>query len=108
MAKKISAAKARPAAPAKAPAKPKLAATIDYPQEGEAVRSGHYSVRVTAAGATQAQVRVGDEEWADCREAVGHFWREWSPSPGRVTLAARARTGKGRWCAAAAREVVVS
>jgi hypothetical protein len=102
-----SARKKRAALPTNTAAPAKLTATIDYPQENEIVRPGHYSIRVTATGAAQAQVRVGAGDWADCREASGHFWRDWAPTPGAFALAARARRGKGRWCAAVVRRVGV-
>lgn len=108
MAKKI-AVKKTPAvkkAPAKAPAKSALQAVIDYPQPHEIVLPGHYSIRLTAHGATQAQIRVDGGEWTDCREAAGHFWHDWAPQPGSAHIEARARAGKGRW-ASAEREVVV-
>ena len=112
MAKKISAVKSKSASPrrtAKAPAAKKapLSVSIDYPQEGEAVRSGHYSIRLTAAGASAAQVRFGGGDWRDCREAVGHYWLDWAPRAGEARLEARARSGKGRWAASSARVVVV-
>lgn len=111
MAKKVSPTKKRrPAAPraAKPAAKPKLEAAIDYPQAGEPVHPGHYSIRVSATGATQAQARVGSGEWRDCRESVGHFWHDWAPVAGEFVLSVRARAGKGRWCAAVSRVVVVA
>jgi hypothetical protein len=94
-----AAASAAPAAARKAAAKPKLEVSIDYPQEGEAVWPGQYTIRLTAAGATQVQLRVGGGAWIDCRESVGHFWYDWSPSTGEFGLYARARVGKGRWAA---------
>ncbi|HXT01866.1 MAG TPA: hypothetical protein VN915_14420 [Elusimicrobiota bacterium] len=110
MAKKIpSVAKTAPKRGAKAPAAKKaaLVVSIDYPREGESVRSGHYAIRLTASGATSAQIRFDGGEWADCREAVGHFWLDWSPAVGSPKIEARARSGKGRWAAAPAREVSV-
>ena len=85
--------------------KPALRVIIDYPQVQEIVRPGHYSIRLTAAG--QAQVRVDGGEWLDCRATHGHHWLDWAPQPGRARLEARARTGKGRWSAAVAREIIV-
>ncbi len=106
---KTSAVAAKPAA--KKPAAPKKAAltvTIDYPLEGEAIHPGHYSIRITAAGAGQAQARIAGGDWLDCREAVGHFWLDWSPASGPVLLEARARAGKARWTSAASRRCVVA
>jgi hypothetical protein len=112
MAKKISAPKtprapSRTAAKAAETKKPKVAVSIDYPQEGEVVHPGHYSIRLTVDGASAAQVRVDGGEWLDCRESVGHHWLDWSPRSGEATLEARARSGKGRWAAAPARAVAV-
>ena len=107
MAKKTVPPKKRRAA-AKAPAQPRLVVTVDYPQEGEQILPGHYSIRVTAAGAAQAQVRFGDGEWLDCRESVGHFWFDWNAVSGEFALGARARVDKGRWASSAARSVRVS
>ena len=117
MANKISAVKTKPAPPKpaakkavakKAPKKAPLRVSIDYPLEGEAVRPGHYSIRLTAAGSTQAQGRFDGGDWLDCREAVGHFWLDWAPRAGEARLEARARSGKGRWTAAPARVAVVA
>lgn len=112
MAKRPAAPKPRPAArkPAAKPAaarKPALAVSVDYPREGEAVRPGHYAIRLTAAGAAQAQARLNGGEWRECREAIGHFWLDWAPRPGAALIEARARAGKGRWAAAPARGCVV-
>lgn len=109
MAKKSSVKKVVPV-PKKTVAKkaPRAAATIDYPREGEAVRPGHYAVRATAQGFSQAQLRINGGEWLECREAVGHFWLDWAPVSGAATLELRARSGKGRWTAPVARGCVVS
>jgi hypothetical protein len=113
MAKKISAPKTprasarKPRKPAAAK-KPPLAVAIDYPQENEAVRPGHYSIRLTAEGASSAQARLDGGEWQDCREAVGHYWLDWAPRTGQAKIEARARAGKGRWTAAPARAVSVA
>lgn len=84
-----------------------LAVVIDYPEEHAVILPGHYAVRLTAAGATQAQLRFDGGEWFDCRESLGHFWYDWAPQSGRVRLASRARTGKGRWTPTAERDIVV-
>ncbi len=92
----------------KAPAKKAaLKVVIDYPAAQEVVHPGHYAIRLTAAGADQAQVRFDGDEWSDCRESFGHFWYDWAPQSGRVRLEARARVGKGRWSAVAALDAVV-
>jgi hypothetical protein len=104
-AKKFSRAAARP--PAAAAARPPLEASIDYPAEGERVLPGHYAVRMTAGGASQAQARLDGGPWRDCRPAVGHFWLDWAPEAGPAVIEARARAGKGRWTSAPPRACVV-
>lgn len=83
-------------------------AAIDYPAAGEIVKPGHYSIRLTAAGAERVQVRLDGTEWRECRESLGHFWHDWAPQAGRFLLQARARRGSGRWGPAAERDVVVT
>ncbi|MEK7234928.1 MAG: hypothetical protein AAB268_14020 [Elusimicrobiota bacterium] len=84
-----------------------LRVVIDYPQVHEIVLPGHYSIRLTAAGAKQAQVRLDGAEWLDCHESLGHFWRDWAPQAGQTRIESRARIGKGRWSATQERTVIV-
>ncbi|PIR15312.1 MAG: hypothetical protein COV48_15095 [Elusimicrobia bacterium CG11_big_fil_rev_8_21_14_0_20_64_6] len=110
MAKKISApAKTaiKKTAEKKPAAKSGLKVLIDYPRAQEVVRPGHYSIRLTASGASQMQLRVDGREWLECRESLSHYWHDWAPQPGRSIIKARARAGKGRWSAVTEREVVV-
>lgn len=94
---------------AKKPAlKSGLSVVIDYPEDHEIVRPGHYSIRLTVAGAERAQVRLDGGQWNECRESLGHFWHDWAPQAGRVRVEARARAGSGRWSPVAEREVVVT
>lgn len=105
MVKKIAAPKKTAV---KSPAKKAaLKVVIDYPAAQEVVHPGHYAIRLTAAGATQAQVRFDGDEWSDCRDSFGHFWYDWAPQSGRVRLEARARAGKGRWTAVASLDAVI-
>lgn len=116
MSKKNPVVKTVPAAaPAKpvvkkaaAPKKTPLAATIDHPLEGETLRLGHYSIRLSAPAEAQVQVRLDGGEWLDAREAVGFRWFDFAPSIGLVTIEVRARAGKGRWTAPVARTCVVA
>ena len=94
--------KAKPSAPTR------LEVSVDYPREAEPVSAGHYAIRVSAIGAQEAQVQADGEGWCCCREAVGHFWLDWWPKPGRRLIEARARVGKGRWAKSAARACLVS
>ncbi|MDD5304231.1 MAG: hypothetical protein PHS14_14115 [Elusimicrobia bacterium] len=102
--KKIVAKKAVLKAPAR---KNGLQVVIDYPRVHEIVLPGHYSIRLTALGAGQAQVRFDGGEWVDCRESLGHFWHDWTAQAGQARIESRARIGKGRWSPTEEREVVV-
>lgn len=106
MAKKTVVAKK--AAAVKPARKAGLKTVIDYPEAGEIVRPGHYSIRLTASGAEQVQVRFDKGEWLECRESLGHHWYDWAPQAGRVCLQGRARVGAGRWSPLAEREVLVT
>jgi len=69
---------------------------IDYPQAGEKVQRGHYSIRISAEGA-QCQVAVDNGSWKDCRVADGYSWHDWTPEkPGAHRIAVRARSGN-KW-----------
>lgn len=100
---------AKPAAKkSAAPKKAALTVSIDHPLEGETLRPGHYSVRLSAPVGAQVQVRLDGGEWLDCREAVGFLWFDFAPVTGLARLEARARSGKGRWSAVVARSCVVA
>ena len=99
------AAKAPKAAPkaAKAPA-----VVLEYPQAGEAVRTGHYAVRIAAKPEALVELSVDGGPWQPCREAVGYFWFDWTPSEaGRHTLVARSKNGGPRASTSEERTVVV-
>jgi hypothetical protein len=85
-----------------------LEAAVDYPQEGEFLQAGHYAVRVSAPGATEAQISIDEGPWQACRESSGFFWFDWDPeATGGHRIAAQARVGKGRWVKAEPRSCVV-
>ncbi|MBI3565202.1 MAG: hypothetical protein HY079_08405 [Elusimicrobia bacterium] len=102
-------AAAKPAAKkSAAPKKAALTPIIDHPLEGETLRPGHYSVRVSAPAEAQVQVRLDGGEWLDCREAAGFRWFDFAPAIGLARLEVRARLGKGRWSAVVERSCVVA
>ena len=92
--KALKAAKAPKASPKAAPTP---AVQLDYPQPGEAVAPGHYAVRVAAAPEVVVEVAVDGGPWQPCREAVGYYWFDWTPTLGDHTLVARAKNGGPRW-----------
>ena len=85
-----------------------IEATIDFPKEGEKILAGHYAVRISAKSGVDVEISAGNDEWWQCRESVGFYWFDWWPSnPGRVTLSARVKIGKGRWKKVAERSCTV-
>ena len=51
---------------------------IDYPQEGEVVGSGHYTVRISAVDVLDVEVSIDEGPWQACRESAGYWWFDWS------------------------------
>lgn len=94
---------------AKEPKAPKTpVVTLDYPTPGERVRPGHYAVRVAAKPEVAVEVSVDGGPWQPCREAVGYYWFDWTPSEaGEHTLVARAKNGGPRYAKTEERSVVV-
>lgn len=75
---------------------PKL--SIDFPQEGEKIRAGHYAVRVGADGATEVEVSIDRGPWKPCRTSAGYFWIDFWSQPNEVhEIKARAKGPDGRW-----------
>ena len=84
------------------------AVLLDYPQAGEAVRPGHYAVRVAAKPEVRVEVSVDGAPFQPCREAVGYYWFDWTPAtPGEHTLVARAKNGGPRYAVSEERTVLV-
>jgi hypothetical protein len=52
--------------------------SIDFPQAGETVLSGEYSFRITAPDASKVEISIDNSPWQPCREAVGHWWYDWT------------------------------
>jgi len=73
------------------PAQTKQNLSIDYPQEGERVNPGHYSIRVSAIG-EQTQVSIDNGTWQNCRQDSGYDWYDWNPEgTGTHRITARTR-----------------
>ena len=84
------------------------AVLLEYPQAGEAVRTGHYAVRIAAKPEVSVEVSVDGAAWQPCREAVGYYWFDWVPAaPGEHTLVARAKNGSPRVAVSEERTVLV-
>ena len=84
------------------------AVLLDYPQAGEAVRPGHYAVRIAAKPEVAVEVSVDGAPWQPCRAAVGYYWFDWTPTaPGEHTLVARSKNGGPRYSVSEERTVLV-
>lgn len=98
----------RAAAPKAPKAAKSPAVLLDYPQAGEAVRPGHYAVRVAAKPEVAVEISVDGAPFQPCREAVGYYWFDWNPAtPGEHTLVARAKNGGPRYAVSEERTVLV-
>lgn len=69
---------------------------VDYPQQGETVRRGHYAVRISG-GNGESQVAVNEGKWEPCRLDGGFHWYDWYPEQtGSHRLLVRTRIGS-KW-----------
>lgn len=74
------------------------APSIDFPQEGEDVREGYYTIRVSCPSPSDVEVSINNGEWLPCRLAAGYWWFDWQPfGSAPVKLEARSRTRQGEW-----------
>ncbi len=81
---------------------------VDYPQEGEHIPLGSYSIRVGAASAEIAEIAVNGKAWNKCRPAEGYYWFDWSPKkPGPARIVARIKSLKGKVSRSIERRCVV-
>jgi hypothetical protein len=70
--------------------------SIDYPQEGELVHRGHYSIRISG-GNGECQAAVDGTDWQNCRSDAGFSWFDWFPeSAGTHRITVRSRVS-GKW-----------
>ncbi|MBI3297354.1 MAG: hypothetical protein HYZ75_04260 [Elusimicrobia bacterium] len=90
---------AKPKKARKAPKAAKAPAVLlDYPQEGEAVLPGSYTIRVAAGCEHKVELSIDGGPWTECRQSVGYYWYDWNPSaPGEHRLVARAKNGGPRF-----------
>jgi hypothetical protein len=66
---------------------------IDYPQAGEKVLRGHYSIRISG-GSGDCQAAIDGGDWQSCRTADGYHWYDWSPEKtGSHRISVRVRSG---------------
>lgn len=104
--KKPKAAKPEPAGPG---AELQAPLSIDFPHAGETVTSAEYAVRLTAPEPGGVEVSIDHGPWLPCREAVGHWWFDWSGyAAGAHHIQARLQAPDGRLMAVKSRRVTVS
>lgn len=52
---------------------------VDFPQQGDTIRSREYTVRVGAPQAARAvEVSFNQGPWQPCRPAEGYWWYDWT------------------------------
>ncbi|MBI3551636.1 MAG: hypothetical protein HY077_03900 [Elusimicrobia bacterium] len=71
---------------------------VDFPQEGEAILSPEYTLRVGAsADAEKVEVSIDGADWKACRNAVGFWWFDWAGYASKAhKVSARITTKDGR------------
>ena len=53
--------------------------TTDYPRQNDKISSVCYTIRLSAPqGVKKAEVSIDQGDWLPCREAIGHWWYDWS------------------------------
>ncbi|MBK8576141.1 MAG: hypothetical protein IPN90_10880 [Elusimicrobia bacterium] len=68
---------------------------VDFPQVGEILTSGQYSIRVSTSATEGVEISIDGKEWEPCRESVGFWWFDWSGfGAGVHTVVARILVGK--------------
>lgn len=71
---------------------------IDYPQDGEAIGSEHYAVRIGAGGGQDVEVSIDGGGWQTARENCGYYWYDWQGmAPGEHTVSARMKLANGKF-----------
>jgi hypothetical protein len=98
---------AKPAARKSVAAKP--AVKVAYPKPAEKLQPPHYTIQIVAGAAAQrVEVRINDQPWTPCREALGLYWFDWTGlQTGKHTIAARAQHSDGKVVETPKRTVVV-
>jgi hypothetical protein len=99
--KRVSAVKADPAASkvvassSKTETPGKNYVGIDFPQEGEILTSGQYTLRISTSATEGVEVSIDGKGWEPCRECVGFWWYDWSGfGAGAHTVVAKISVGK--------------
>jgi len=67
---------------------------IDYPQIGEKVARGHYTIRISGCEG-ECQITIdGTGDWQNCRCDGGFQWYDWNPTEaGAHRISIRTRVG---------------
>ena len=86
----------------------KTAVHVKYPRAGEKVSRPTYAVQVeTSFEPVRVELRINDDAWAPCREALGLWWYDWSGfEPGEHRLVARVTTQDGDLLESIEREIL--
>lgn len=70
---------------------------IDYPKNGENIKTGHYSFRIGSSPCERVEICLNKKDWLPCRYSVGYWWFDWANfMPGIYKIKARSFDGKGK------------
>jgi hypothetical protein len=71
---------------------------VDFPQEGEAVTSSQYTLRIAAGQNLRGiEVSINGASWQPCRAAGGYWWFDWQGyASGPHVLLARGESETGK------------
>jgi hypothetical protein len=69
--------------------------SIDFPREGETIKTTTYGIRVSASAGYKPEIAIDGYDWKPCRPAVGFWWFDWANYPmGPHTIEARMLDGQ--------------
>lgn len=82
---------------------------IDFPRQGERVRSAHYAVRVSARPALgPVEISIDHGRWLPCHSGAGFWWFDWTGyANGTHRIIARLKTTEGELVTCEAHEICV-
>jgi hypothetical protein len=80
---------------------------VDYPQEGERIRTPFYSFSIEGP-ASNVEIAIDGEDWRPCRKSGGYWRYDWSGyAPGRHQAIVRGESYADREPAVTTRRFVV-
>ncbi len=89
--------KKKPAAKKRAVKKTVRDVFVDFPKNGDHIRSGDYAIRIGTKADREVEVSINGKGWNKCRASAGYYWFDWRPEKsGNIRIVARAKNGGTR------------